>query len=124
MQLLMTKAVKKKWKAGYLLLSLIQEKDITSKDLHKRIKLSFSNVLKYWQDLIEEDKKNKIISEHVPSESAAMAVMSMIGSILHLSVSKIDEYQHLQEKSLIYFINSILNDSARKKMPVTSIYRE
>jgi AcrR family transcriptional regulator len=124
LQQIMTLTVKNNWKAGYLLLSLFQEKNIPSKELQKRMKLSFERVLDYWKGLIDEDKKRKIIQEKIPSDAAAMTLMSLTASILHLSVSKFDEYQQLQEESAVFFLNSILTDSYRKKNPVITIYKE
>jgi AcrR family transcriptional regulator len=124
LQQIMTLTVKNNWKAGYFHLSLLQEKNITSKELQKRMKLSFERVLEYWKGLLEEDKKKKIIQEKIPSDAAAMTLMSLTASILHLSVSKFDEYQHLQEESAVLFLNSILTDAYRKKNPVKTIYKE
>ncbi len=115
LRVIMTLVIKKQWKAGYLLLALLQEKEFSTKELQKRVRQSFEKHIRFWYDLIEADKKNKIISETVPADLTAMSITSHIGSILHLSAVKLPEFQARQEEALTYYINSLFTDSVRKK---------
>lgn len=121
---LLTLVMKKNWRAGYVLLALMQEKDLPGKALKKKIRESMDQVIGQWIELIEEDKKSKTIRPDVDSKMLAVAIMSQMSSILHLWELKYAEMRTLQENAFQHMLDSVLSDACKKNHPLKSLVLE
>ena len=112
---LLTLVVKKNWRAGYVLLALMQEKDLPGKALKKKIRESLNQFQEQWIQRIEEDQKNRIILPDVNPGMLAVAIMSQMGMLLHFRELKYLEMRELQENAFLHMLDSVLTESCKKK---------
>ncbi len=113
--------IKKNWRAGYVLMALIQDKEIPGKMLQKKLKEYVDVLRDEWMERIRTDQKAKIFRPDLDPGTVAVGLLSQVGLFLHMSDLKYMDYRKEQESSIVFFLNSCLTDATRKTNSVKSV---
>ncbi len=121
-QALMTRVIKKKWKEGHLILSLIHEKDLEGEDLRRTITEFMESSMKKWISIVASDQKQGMIQKDLDPESVAGMITTIMGAVFHHEEARYSGMRKTQEKTLQMCLNHILAPSVRKSHQVKSVF--
>lgn len=119
---LLTLTVKKKWKAGFVSMTLLQEKAIENQILRKRIEENLLQIQKEWENVIKADIESGVFRDDLKPEGIASGVMNLIGGILQQELLGFRSLTRKSEEAILFFMNSLLSESGKKHGSPGSVY--